>query len=158
MGMEWLNGGMRIGELPLDLTDAASNPYFGGQPAQMGTSGLKLAKANDDQSFVGVFLNSSYEDSQNGNATIISGQAYVRFLNGSISQDSPTPQGTTVEGAPYDTSLTFATGDKLYIDANGKWTNVANAGRQKGIVTKGNSATDDAVEAILFPSNLRATA
>lgn len=158
MGMEWLNGGMRIGELPLDLTDVATNPYFGGQPAQIGAAGLKLAKANDDQSFVGCFLNSSFEDSQNGNATIITGVSYVRFVNGSISQDSPTPSGATVEGAPYDTALTFSIGDKLYIDANGKWTNVANAGRQKGIVTKGNTATDDAVEAILFPSNLRATA
>lgn len=158
MGMTWLNGGQRIGDLPLDVADLASNPYFGGQPAQVGTAGLKLAKADDDQSMVGVFLNSSYEDLQNGNGTIITGTAYVRFLNGSVSLDSPTPQGTAVEGAPYDTAITFVAGNKLYIDANGKWTNVANAGREKGIVLKGNTANDDAVEALLFVNNLRATA
>jgi hypothetical protein len=158
MGVEWLNGGMRIGDLALDTTDAATNGYFGGQPAQIGANGLKLAKAANDQTFVGVFQNSSFEDLQNGSATLLTGVCYLRFINGSVSQDSPTPTGQVVEGAPYNTSLTFNPGDKIYIDANGLWTNVANAGTEKGIVTKGNTGSDDAVEVILFPSNLRATA
>lgn len=161
MGLEVLQGGMLIGELPADIADMTANPYFGGAPIAMQNTGLtRLAKATDDQVFIGLAQNSSFEDSTNGNCTVVAGNAYVRFIDGSVSQDEqPSTQPTeTVEGAPYDTTLTFVPGDKLYIAASGLWTNVAAAGKEKGIVTKGNTSADDAVEAIMYPSNLRATA
>lgn len=159
MGLEVLKGGDPIGELPVDLTDIATNPYFGGAPIAMQTTGLvRLAKSADDQAFIGLSQNSSSEDALNGNATVVINGCYVRMFNGSLQVDSPTPGGDVVEGAPYDTTKTFLPSQRLYIDANGLWTNVVDAGKEKGIVTKGNTAADDAVEAIIFPTNLRATA
>lgn len=160
MGLEVLNGGIRIGDLPTDIVDIVTNPYFGGAPIAMQSTGLlRLAKATDDQKFVGLAAVSSYEDSQNGNTTVIVPPAYVRMLNGSLSQDSPLPTGQVVEGAPYDTTQTFLPGELLYIDAAGLWSNqVSTAGKEKGIVTKGNTSADDAVEAIMWGTNLRATA
>lgn len=158
MGLEVMNGGIRIGELPLDTVDIINNPYFGGQACAMQATGLtRLAKNVDDQLFLGLFAVSSFEDSTNGNSTVIVPPVYARLINGSLSQDSPTPQGQVVEGAPYDTTKTFLPADKLYIDANGLWTNVVDAGKEKGIVTKGNTSADDAVEAIFWGGNLRAT-
>jgi hypothetical protein len=161
MGMEVLEGGIRLGELPLDTTDIVNNPYYGGQPAAIETTGLvRLAKNTDDQAFVGMFAVSSYEDSQNGNATIIIPPAYVRFINGSVSQDTQpsTAPTTTVEGAPYDTTISFQPSNLLYIGTAGLWVNNGTAGQEKGIVTKGNTSADDAVEAIMWGTNLRATA
>jgi hypothetical protein len=159
MGMELLQGGYRNGEPQLDLVDIVTNPYFGGQPACQETTGLvRLAKSADDQAFRGLFNNSSYEDSFNGNATIVEGACFVRFINGSLSQDSPLPNGTVVEGAPYDNTVTFNPGDRLYIGSSGLWENTGTAGQEKGLVTKGNTATDDAVEAIMYPTITRASA
>ena len=158
MGMEWMGGGDRIGDIALDLTDIASNPYFGGQPLQIGANGLKLAKAATHQSLVGLAVNSSSEDVQNGMGSIVIGVAYVRLMNASDAVDNTNNIGTAVEGAPYDTTKTYTPGDKLYIDVTGLWTNVVAAGTEKGIVTKGNTLTDDAIEAIMFPTNLAATA
>jgi len=160
MGMEVLQGGMRPGELPLDTVDIVSNPYFGGAPAAMQATGLvRLAKAGDAAAFLGMFAVSSYEDATNGNATIVVPPAYVRFINGSVSQDTqPSVAPTsTVEGAPYDTSVTFVPGNLLYIGAAGLWEATGTAGQEKGLVTKGNTSADDAVEAIMWGTNLTAT-
>lgn len=160
MGMQWLNGGMRVGDLPLNMMDSAPavHPYFGGSPLAIDASGLRLALAADDQKFVGVAVCSSSEDRKNGNASFVTGTAYLRFMNASVSADSPDASGNVVEGAPYDTALTFVPSDLIYIDANGKWTNVAAAGKEKGIVVKGNTVADDSIEVILYPTSLRATA
>ncbi len=159
MGMQLLQGGWRNGEPQLDTADIVNNPYFGGQPAAQESTGLvRLAKNTDSAAFRGLFNNSSYEDSFNGNATIVEGPCYVRLINGSISQDSPLPNGQVVEGAPYDTGTSFAPGNLLYIGSSGLWENTGTAGEEKGMVTKGNTSTDDAVEAVMFPSVMQATA
>jgi hypothetical protein len=156
MGLEVLQGGFRVGELAMDVADAVTNPYFGGQASAIESTGLvRLAKAADANAFLGLYQNSSFEDGQNGNATVVVPPAYVRMLNGSISQDSPV-NGQIVEGAPYDTTISFVPSNLLYIAASGLWSNTGVAGQEKGIVTKGNTSADDAVEAIVWGTNLTA--
>ncbi len=152
MGMELLNGGYRDGELALDVADAASsaNPYFGGQPAQIGANGAKLCKQADEAGCIGVFQNSSFEDLKNGNTTVVTGTSKVRFINGAVGQDNQDEAGNVVEGAPFDTGVTFAVGDDLFIDSNGKWARTGTGGQRKGIVLKAPVATDDTLEAYFF--------
>jgi hypothetical protein len=106
----------------------------------------------DEASIIGVFKNSSFQDRQNGNATILSGVCRLKFINGSGSADNTDPNGNVIEGAPYDTTITFAPGDKIYVNAAGLWTNVSGgAGTAKGIVVKGQSTSDDSVEVYFMP-------
>jgi hypothetical protein len=153
MGVSQLQGGFQDGELPLNMTDSAQgvHPYFGGQPATIDASGVRLCLSGDEKKFIGVFKNSSYQDRQNGNATILGGICRLKFINGSISADNTDPNGNVIEGAPYDTTVTFAPGDKIFISATGLWTNTGTAGQEKGIVIKGQSTSDDSVEVYMMP-------
>lgn len=158
MGLQVLQGGIRWGEAAMDVTDAVTNPYFGGQPSCMQTSGLvRLAKTADADAFVGVYQNASNQDAENGNATVVVPPAIVRFINGSVEEDTTNNAGAVLEGAPYDTSTTFSPSNLLYIGSTGLWENSGTAGTEKGIVTKGNTSADDAVEAIMWGTNLTAT-
>jgi len=156
MGVRLLQGGFRDGEIPLDSTDAASNPFYGGAPATIGASGAKLAKSATQKAFIGVFAVSSYEARKTGVVTILAGAGRFQFLVGSASQDVANDLGDTVEGAPYDTTVTFAAGEFLYISATGKWTNTGVVGQEKGIVIKGQTSQDDSVIAYVFPVSAQA--
>ena len=144
MGVDIKQITYKDGEIPMD---PASEAYFGGQPAKIGAAGASLLKT-ETGTYIGIFKNSSYEDAKNGNVTIIrSGK--VEFLNGSNAIDSVI-NGQTVEGAPYDTTKTYAAGEYLYIDANGKWSNTGTAGRERGIIVRPATASDGSMEAYLF--------
>ena len=118
-----------------------------------GANGVKLCKVANRANFIGLFAVSSYEDLKNGNTTIISGGGLVKLTNGSVSQDSTTSTGTVVEGAPYDTSVTFAPGNGVYIAAGGLLTNTGVPGQAIGVVVKGQGTNDDSVEFYMFPIN-----
>jgi hypothetical protein len=154
MGVTQLQGGYQDGELPLNMTDSAQgvHPYYGGQPATIDANGVRLALVADETAIIGVFKNSSYQDRQNGNATILGGVCRLKFINGSGSADNTDPNGNVIEGAPYDTTITFNPGDKIYVSAAGLWTNVSGgAGTAKGIVIKGQNTSDDSVEVYFMP-------
>ena len=153
MGVIQLQGGTQDGEFPLNMTDSATgaHPYYGGQPATVDANGARLALSADSAKVVGVFKVSSFEDRKTGLATILSGVCRLKFINGSVSQDNTDGNGNTVEGAAYDTSVLFATGDYIYVSSTGKWTNTGSAGAQKGLVIKGQNTNDDSVEVYFFP-------
>lgn len=151
MGVRLLQGGFRDGEIPLNSGDAVTNPFYGGQPATIDASGARLAKSADQKKFIGVFAVSSYEARKTGVVTILAGAGRFQFTVGSASQDVANDLGDTVEGAPYDTTVTFTAGDLLYISSTGKWTNTGTAGQEKGIVIKGQTSQDDSVIAYIFP-------
>jgi hypothetical protein len=154
MGVIQSQGGFQDGEMPLNMTDSAPtvHPYFGGQPATIDGNGVRLALSGDEASFIGVFKNSSYQDRQNGNATVLGGICRLKFVNGSVSADNTDPNGNVIEGAPYDTTITFSPGDHIYINATGFWTNTGTAAQAKGIVVKGQNTSDDSVEVYLMPA------
>ena len=145
MGMDILQLLFKDGDIPMD---PATPAYFGGQPAAIGANGATLAIA-EDAKYIGMMKNSSYEDQKNGNVTIVHGGKVV-FINGSNEIDSVI-NGATVEGAPYDTTLTYGAGDYLWIQATtGLWKNTGTAGREKGIVIKPATGTDGNMEAYMF--------
>ena len=144
MGMDILQLVFKDGEIPMD---PASGAYYGGAPAAIGANGAALAVI-DAAKFIGVFKNSSYEDAQNGNCTIVYGGKIV-LLNGSNQIDSVV-NGVTVEGAAYNTALTYNAGDYLYITVtSGLWTNVAGT-VPRGIVISPASGTNGNMEAYMF--------
>ena len=152
MGATLKNGGVRHGEFRLNVADAQTNKYFGGQPLCIDASGVRLCKAADRAKFIGLAAVSSYEDLKNGNVTVLTGSgAIVKLYDASVSQDNTDAVGTVVEGAPYDTAIAFVPGEKVYIDANGKFTNVPDAGKAVGIVIKGQGVNDNSVEIELAP-------
>jgi len=132
------------GEIPMD---PASDAYYGGQPAKIGAAGASLAKS-EDAAYIGIMKNSSYEDNKNGNVTIIYG-GKVTFLNGSDQIDSVI-NGETVEGAPYDTTLTWNAGDYLYIASSGLWSNTGTSGKEKGIIIRPATSVDGSMDAYMF--------
>jgi len=144
MGANKALGGFRDGELPLDagvLNNSVT--YYGGQPASIvvASGGLTLTKSGATSYLGGVFANSSYEDVQNGNGTILYGGSKITLINGSNNVDTTIPGVGTVEGAPYDTTQTYAYGDLLYITAAGLWTNQS----ASGIGTNGAAASAKAI-------------
>ena len=152
MGATLRNGGVRHGEYKLNVADAQANKYFGGQPLCIDANGVRLCKAADRAKFIGLAAVSSYEDLKNSNVTVLTGAgAVVKLYDGSVSQDNTDAVGTVVEGAPFDTNLVFVAGEKVYIDANGKFTNVLDAGEAVGIVIKGQGVNDNSVEIELAP-------
>lgn len=161
MGLDVLQGGELVADLPMDTVDGAAgaNPYFGGQPLVIETTGkTRLGMDTDFASYIGLAKNSSAEDLPQGIATVVFGAAYVRMIDGSNQEDSPNSDGTITEGAPWDTNLNWAPADKLYLGSAGLWVNNGTAGEEKGIVTKAPATADDALEALMFPGILHATA
>ena len=156
MGMDVMQLSFKDGELPVNplITPTGSttaSPYFGGQPLAINTDGTVILALGSTPKYIGVAKNSSWEDLQNGNAVVVGGASKVVFFNGSNEQDS-TVNGVTVEGAPYDTTLTWANGDYLYVaNATGLWTNVSTSnGTPKGIVVKAPTSTDGTMHAYMF--------
>jgi len=152
MGLNLKNGCFRDGERVLNRTDAATNKYFGGQPLCSDSNGVRLAKAADRAIFSGLAAVSSYEDLKNGNVTIISGDGLVQVTNGSASQDTTDPVGNIVEGAPYDTTVSFVQGNGVYISATGFLTNTGAAGTAIGTVVKTQDANSGSFDFYLFPT------
>jgi hypothetical protein len=157
MGMDIMQLGFKDGELPINplitpTGTTTASPYFGGQPLAINTDGTVILALGSTPKYIGMAKNSSYEDASNGNATVVSGASKVVFLNGSNEVDSVTPQGLTVEGAPYDATLTYTAGDYLYIaNGSGLWTNVSSSnGTPKGIIVKPPSSTDGTMHAYMF--------
>jgi len=156
MGMDVMQLSFKDGELPVNplitpTGTTTASPYYGGQPAAMNTDGTCILALGATPAYLGVFKNSSWEDLQNGNAGIVHGASKVAFFNGSNEQDS-TVNSLTVEGAPYDTTLTWAAADYLYVNhTTGLWTNVSSSnGTAKGIVVKAPTSTDGTMHAYLF--------
>ena len=156
MGMDIMFLSFKDGEIPVNPSivvggTGANSPYFGGQPAAISTSGQAILALGATPAYLGMFKNSSFEDLQNGNASIVHGASKVVFMNGSVEVDTVV-NGVTVEGAPYDTALTYAAADYLYVTAaTGLWTNVsAGNGTAKGIVTKPATTTDSTMHAYMF--------
>lgn len=153
MGMQILQLSFKDGNIPLDPLVAA-NGYFGGMPAAINALGQATLATSGGGSpaYIGMFKNSQYEDAQNGNVTIVFGASKVMFMNGSDQVENTDPAGNTIEGAPYDTTQTYANAQYLYIDhLTGKWTNQsAGNGTAKGIITKAPTSTDSTMEAYMF--------
>ena len=156
MGMDILFLSFKDGELPVNPSivvggSGANSPYYGGQPAAISTSGQTILALGTTPAYLGMFKNSSFEDLQNGNSTVVHGASKVIFMNGSNEVDTVV-NGVTVEGAPYDTAQTYAAADYLYVDhTTGLWTNVSSGnGTTKGIVTKPASTTDSTMQAYMF--------
>ena len=156
MGMDAMFLNFKDGELPIQPTivpggTTISSPYFGGQPAAIYTDGTVVLALGATPLYIGLFKNSSWEDMLNGNATIVSGASKVALFNGSNEIDSVV-NGVTIEGAPYDTSLTWANGDYLYVNhTTGLWSNVsASNGTAKGIVVKCPTSIDGTLHAYMF--------
>jgi len=153
MGAILKQGGNRPGDFKLNSADALTNKYFGGQPLCQDANGVRLCKAADRAKFVGLACVSSYEDLKTGVVTVLmGGGSIVRLMASSASQDNTDAIGNVVEGAPYDTSLAFVEGQRVYIDANGFFTNVAASGAAIGTVTKGQGVNDDSIEIELNPT------
>jgi len=148
MGADTLFVSYRDGELPLDAAVmAGSVTYFGGQPAAITTTGTVTLCKTGAASYIGVFKNSSYEDIKNGSANVLGGASKIVLINGSNSIDTVIG-GSTVEGAPFDTSQTYNSADLLYISATGFWTNQVGSGINTNSV---GSATPKAI--VVSPAN-----
>ena len=150
MGMDIQQLTWKDGEIALDPAIVALPGYFGGQPAMLNVNGQATPALGASPTYIGMFKNSWSEDSKNGNVTIIPGGNKVIFFNGSNQIDSQDESGNIQEGAPYNTALTYANAEYLYIDpATALWTNVLN-GTPKGIITKAPTATDGSLVAYMF--------
>jgi len=124
----------------------ANETYYGGSPAGVNKSGeivktnctnLNLARSNASaESFIGVFRDPSASVSSvlNNKSTLLIGCSIVTLQknsantnNTSINNDgSP---GQSGDDYPYDTSLAWDEGDRLFINASGVWVRTAtNAG------------------------------
>jgi len=138
------------GEIPLNTALVLATGYFGGQPAMINSSGQATLATGGSPTYIGMFKNCWTEDSKNGNVTIIPGGTKVIFFNGSNSIDVTDEAGNTIEGAPYDTTLTYDEGEYLYINATtALWQNAA-VGTAKGIIIKAPTATDSSLIAYMF--------
>jgi len=114
LGRKKFQGGFKNGE----LYAKAAEEYVGGHPATIDSNGLLvLATSGEADIYVGIFANSATEDgvttSANAQATYYSTPAILTLK-----------QENTGSLHPYNTALTYNTGDKLYIGADGRWTNV----------------------------------
>ena len=153
MGMQILQMGFKDEGFTVDPLLAA-NSYFGGQPVAINALGQATLATSGGGTplYVGMFKNSHFEDAQNGKATVVSGASKIQFMNGSDQVENQDPAGNTIEGAPYDTTLTYAAGEYLYINkTTGLWTNVsAGNGTAKGIIVKPATSTDSVMDAYMF--------
>lgn len=153
MGMQIQQLGYKTDGFTVDPLLAA-NSYFGGMPAAINALGQATLATSGGGSpaYIGMFKNSHYEDAQNGKSTIVSGNSAVQFMNGSDQIENTDPAGATIEGAPYDTTQTYAAAQYLYIDhVTGKWTNQsAGNGTAKGIIVKPATSTDSVMDAFMF--------
>lgn len=132
------NTSIRQGE----FATKASITYYGGSPAGINKTGeivncnctnLNLARSNANaESYVGIFRDpSATVSSVLGNkSTLFIGPAIVTFQknsanvnNTSINNDGA--PGQSGDDFPYDDSLTWDEGDRLFINASGKWRNLA---------------------------------
>ena len=127
---------MRNGE----FSQASGITYYQGSPAAIDADGnLDLALNNEltasTQSFVGIFRNTSAYDAtmQDDKAAVFIGHSIVTFQkniantnNSSINNDGA-PGYQTGDDYPYATAPSTAWNEaqKLYIGADGKWTNAA---------------------------------
>jgi len=156
MGMDIFFLSFKDGEIPVQPNivaggTGANSPYFGGQPAAINSSGQAILALGATPAYLGMFKNDSFTDLQNGNAAIVHGASKVVFMNGSIETENVV-NGVTVEGAPYDTTQTYAAANYLYVNnATGLWTNQSGGnGTAKGIVVKPATATDSTMHAYMF--------
>lgn len=142
-------GGLFVVNGVLDLTD---KNVQAGSPLTLdaATGKYKLAKAGDV--VAGVSANSYYEQNNDvfgGEWLTNSKMVKVVKIDECVTGPDTVldEDGNPTKVYPYDNSKTFAIGNKLYVDASGKLTNVApNQATDDvlvGIVTKAPSATDD---------------
>lgn len=98
---------------------AAGETYYGGSPLGINTSGeLILCLSGAADKYVGIAANNNTDD---GVTASVKNKATFYFGPGIFTLQVE-EDGTSY---PFDSTKTFNEGDQLYIDANGKWTNVA---------------------------------
>ena len=124
-----------------DYAVEAGESYVGGSPAAININGHlvkakygTLAASKTDStavSYVGVFVNTSGVDGVQieSKATYYAGPTFVTFTKLLLSANNANKNafggaGVADDDYPYDHALTFAPKDLLFIDTNGKWTNV----------------------------------
>lgn len=136
---------LKVGE----FAQTASATYYGGSPAMMSTAGtVELAtrtKLLSSGSYVGIFYNTSVVDAltEGDKATFLAGTCVLTFMKATPNTNNSVlnvegSAGVASDDYPYDTTLTWAPGDKLYLGAttSGTWSNV-------------NSGTDEALGVVL---------
>lgn len=125
---------LKVGEF---VQKATCDTYYGGSPAMIDTDGkLNLATRTrllSAGSYVGVFYNTSVVDAltYGGKATFLAGTCLVTLtkLTPNTNNSSTNVEGTAgvaSDDYPYNTSLTWTAGDKVYLHTgtNGTWSNV----------------------------------
>jgi len=123
-------GGRRLGDYGVNTSTSA---YAAGQPLQIVAAGLQLNTTGYQQgggatyNHVGLALGHSgsitdqYSDIYNGNAGVLIGSGNVVSFNA-------TDPNNPSDALPYDSTLSYAVGEDLYIDTNGKLSNATPGG------------------------------
>lgn len=129
---------LKVGE----FSSLETSMYYGGSPAAINHSGtvqlatnaeLNLARSNSSAlTYVGIFYNPSQVDSNTKNrvSTFLSGSAIVTLTKNSVNTNNTSinvdgTAGQAGDDYPYDTTLAWVTGDRLYIGATGLWQRTA---------------------------------
>ena len=158
-------GGFKDGEIAIDTADADSNPYYGGSPATIGSSGAKLAQGSAVQ-VAGLFKNSYALDSQ-GDVQVaeqVQTAAMVTTLSVGANKVKLFADGTDV--APYKTppssGSAWVMGQCGYVAANGSIDNQVVTSKDAPIllVTKvvGAAAAPTSLECYQLPMSLATSA
>lgn len=154
-----------------EVYDSTNDPtYAAGQPAAIvAGGGVGVSVGGTDDKFVGIHTNPSTVDAANGNVSIWGGFVKCDLFDNTAGPSNVAPAGTTTsgvtgDGAPFDTTKSYARGDLLYINPNGLWTNEAVGGSGNppsagsavhGIVVTAPASATDTMVAIFWgiPSN-----
>lgn len=163
MGIDFLNHAMsKDGDLGTIAFQSASQTYVGGQPFGLGASGIVFGTDVIDSTYQGVFVNSSVEDTNIGTqvhttSTTTLGSAkpsvyWAKAAGSKVKMWKKVRHDYAESAPPFETSVTWAQWDKLYISSNGKWTNVTGSNRntEHGVVLKAPASADDTLIAILY--------
>lgn len=121
-----------------EYSQLAGTTYYGGQPCAINTSGtLEKAISDGSTTYVGIFANYSAVDAKTKDvkSTFYAGTCVLTLMKATPNVDNRT---TNVEGTagvdgddyPYNTTLVYNEGDKLYVGADGLWTNVNPGSKQ----------------------------
>jgi len=155
-------GGFKDGEILIDVTAAATYPYYGGSPATIGSSGAKLSRSTTPQ-VAGLFKNSYALDIQ-GDVQVaeqVQTAAMVTTLSIGANKVKLFADGTDL--APYKNAPTsggvWAMGNLGYVDSDGTIDNQAHTALDAPIlsVTKvvGAAAAPTSIEAYQLPMSLK---
>lgn len=133
-----------IGDGTIAADSTTTNTYVGGAPAGLRSVGAYGTLS--DTRYVGIMKNDRATDVANGKCTIYFGANKMKIWKG-ISGTDTSADAT----CPFDTTVTWAIGDQLYIRnmaTYAQWSNVNyNSGISHGVVTKAPASATDTMEA-----------